>query len=562
MTTTPLREAASATRSTASETRAVLERGLDTSSGMNFVRERLALLGKTLFLVSFAFYLFLLANMVLVGGAPFVAVVRGPVALGHLCASWTMGLLWLLASRARLSRRSLGAIDAISIVVGGGFLSLMTLQDEGQILQTLLALMVTVMVRAILVPSRPSRTMVLSALAFIPTVIVCIARHHPTQLLPGFTPGFQKLHMTLNTVLWSVLGTTLATIVSRVIYGLRQQVAEANELGQYILEEPIGGGGMGEVWRARHRLLIRPAAIKLIRPQALPAMAGDSELLMRRFEREARATAALKSPHTVQLYDFGTTEDGRLYYVMELLDGLDLDTLVRQYGSLPAERVIHILRQVCSSLQDAHGNGLVHRDIKPANVVVSRAGTTFDFVKVLDFGLVKLDTTRRAEDDAVAKLSTEGSTSGTPAFMAPEVVLGDAVTDHRVDLYALGCVGYWLLTGKVVFEGTAMQVMVHHAQTPPQRPSLRVEGPIPAPLEDLIMECLEKDPTRRPPSAEVVSTRLNAVPLSSAWTVERAEDWWATHRPLPPDARPVADVLLSHEGRELRIGPRVRPASG
>ncbi len=142
----------------------------------------------------------------------------------------------------------------------------------------------------------------------------------------------------------------------------------------------------------------------------------------------------------MQLYDFGATEDGRLYYVMELLDGLDLDTLVRQYGPLPAERVVHILRQVCSSLQDAHANGLVHRDIKPANVVVSRAGTTFDFVKVLDFGLVKLDTARQAEDDAV-KLSSEGSTSGTPAFMAPEVVLGVADTDHRVDLYALGCVG-------------------------------------------------------------------------------------------------------------------------
>jgi serine/threonine-protein kinase len=280
---------------------------------------------------------------------------------------------------------------------------------------------------------------------------------------------------------------------------------------------------------------------------------------MRRFEREARATAALTSPHTVQLYDFGATEDGRLYYVMELLDGFDLDTLVRQYGPLPPERVIHILRQVCSSLQDAHGNGLVHRDIKPANVVVSRAGTTFDFVKVLDFGLVKLDTARRAEDDAIAKLSTEGSTSGTPAFMAPEVVLGDAVTDHRVDLYALGCVAYWLLTGKLVFEGTAMQVMLHHAQTPPQRPSLRVGWPVPAPLEDLIMECLEKDPTRRPTSADVVGTRLSAVPLSSAWTVELAEDWWATHRPLPPDARLVADVLLSQEGRELRIGPRVPP---
>jgi serine/threonine-protein kinase len=496
--------------------------------------------------------------MVLIGGASFVAVVRGPVALGHLCASLTMAVLWLLASRARLSVRSLGTLDAVSFVVAGGFLSLMTIEDQGQILQTLLALTVTVMVRAILMPSRPGRTMLLSALVFAPTVVVCIARHHPTAFLPGFSPGYQKLHMTLNTVLWSVLGTTLATIVSRVLYGLRRQVAEATELGQYLLEEKIGGGGMGEVWRARHRLLIRPAAIKLIRPGALGAMFGDPELLMRRFEREARATAALTSPHTVQLYDFGVAEDGRLYYVMELLDGLDLDTLVREHGPLPPERVVHILRQVCSALQDAHGNGLVHRDIKPANVVVSRAGTTFDFVKVLDFGLVKLDGARRGGQEAV-NLSTEESWSGTPGYMAPEVVLGAADSDHRVDLYALGCVAYWLLTGKMVFEGeNVMQVMMQHAQAPPTRPSVRVELPIPAQLEDLVMECLQKEPASRPASAEAVSARLDEVPLASVWTAERAEEWWATHRAQRGDARPVADMLLSHEGRELRIGPRVR----
>jgi tRNA A-37 threonylcarbamoyl transferase component Bud32 len=538
-------------------TGALLERGLDSSSGLGFVRERLALLSKTLFLVSFAFYLFLLASMVLIGGAPFVAVVRGPVALGHLCASLTMALLWLLASRARLSLWSLGALDAFSFVVAGGFLSIMTIKEEGQILQTLLALTVTVMLRAILMPSRPGRTLVLSALVFAPTVVVCIARHHPTAFLPGFSPAYQKLQMTLNTVLWSILGTTLATIASRVLYGLRRQVAEASELGQYLLEEKIGGGGMGEVWRARHRLLIRPAAIKLIRQQALGAMSGDPELLVRRFEREARATAALTSPHTVQLYDFGVTEDGRLYYVMELLDGLDLDTLVKQYGPLPAERVVHLLRQVCSALADAHANGLVHRDIKPANVVVSRAGTTFDFVKVLDFGLVKLDTARDTDTDLV-KLSTDDSWSGTPGYMAPEVVLG-AATDHRVDLYALGCVAYWLLTGTMVFEGeNAMQVMMQHAQAEPRRPSERVDLPIPAALEALIMECLEKDPARRPSSAEIVSERLSAVSLTSAWTAERAEQWWAMHRPRAQDARPVADVLLSHEGHELRIGPRVR----
>jgi eukaryotic-like serine/threonine-protein kinase len=244
--------------------------------------------------------------------------------------------------------------------------------------------------------------------------------------------------------------------------------------------------------------------------------------------------------------------------VMELLDGLDLDTLVRQYGPLPAERVVHLLRQVCSSLQDAHGNGLVHRDIKPANVVVSRAGTTFDFAKVLDFGLVKLDTAR--DDGDAVKLSSEGSASGTPAFMAPEVVLGVADTDHRVDLYALGCVAYWLLTGKLIFEGrNAVEVMYHHANTPAPRPSTRSELLIPAPLEDLVMECLEKDPARRPASAEAVSTRLHGVPLESSWTAERAERWWAMHRPVPADARRVAEVLLSQEGRELRIGPRLRP---
>jgi serine/threonine-protein kinase len=542
-----------------SATRAFLARGLDSSSGLGFVRERLALIGKTLFLVSFGFYLFLLASLTLIGGAPFAAVLRGPVALGHLCASLTMALLWLLATRAKLSLWSLGALDAVSFAVAGVFLSFMTIEDEGQILQVLLALTVTVMVRAILMPSRPGRTMLLSALVFLPTVVVCIARHHPTVFLPGFSPGYQKLHMTLNTVLWSVLGTTLATIVSRVLYGLRQQVAEASELGQYLLEQKIGGGGMGEVWRARHRLLIRPAAIKLVRQRALGTMSGDPELLVRRFEREARATAALTSPHTVQLYDFGVTEDGRLYYVMELLDGLDLDTLVRQHGPLPAERVVHLLRQVCSALQDAHANGLVHRDIKPANVVVSRAGTIFDFVKVLDFGLVKLDTARDT-DRELLKLSTEDSWSGTPGYMAPEVVLGTAGTDHRVDLYALGCVAYWLLTGMLVFEGeNAMQVMMQHVQAQPRRPSHRVDRPIPAALEDLVMQCLEKDPARRPAGAEVVRERLEAVPLTAMWTAERAEQWWAMHRPRPRDARPVADVLLSHEGHELRIGPRVRP---
>src|SRR6185503_5315720 len=205
-------------------------------------------------------------------------------------------------------------------------------------------------------------------------------------------------------------------------------------------------GGMGEVWRAHHRMLIRPAAVKLIRPQAIGSSPMKPEVLLRRFEREARATAALKSPHTVQLYDFGVSDDGTLYYVMELLDGFDVEQLVSRFGPQPPERVAHIVNQVCHSLSDAHRNGLIHRDIKPANIIVTPAGLVPDFAKVLDFGLVKLD--RRPGD---ARLTADAGFAGTPAFIAPEAVLGERPTDHRVDIYSVGCVAYWMLTGKLVF---------------------------------------------------------------------------------------------------------------
>src|SRR5262249_5779954 len=331
-------------------------------------------------------------------------------------------------------------------------------------------------------------------------------------------PGFLRLVNTVGTVLWMIIATTASTVASRTVCGLRKQVEDAAEIGQYVLESKIGSGGMGEVWRARHRMLIRPAALKLVRPQGLgSAPARDHDVLLRRFEREARATAGLQSPHTVQLYDFGVTEDGTLYYVMELLEGMDLETLVEKFGPMPAERAICLLSQVCSSLEEAHENGLVHRDIKPANLVVTRIGADWDFVKVLDFGLVKLGSGRR--DEQSIRLTTDGGASGTPAYMAPEIVLGEAKTSHAVDIYSLGCVGYWLLTGKLVFEGPgAMKVMVAHAQTLPTPPSSRVELPIPPELDALILECLEKDPAKRPASAAALQSRLNSIPVAKDWT--------------------------------------------
>jgi serine/threonine-protein kinase len=303
--------------------------------------------------------------------------------------------------------------------------------------------------------------------------------------------------------------------------------------------------------------LIRPAAVKLVTARELGSgPERDPELRLRRFEREARATAGLKSPHTVQLYDFGVTADGSLYYVMELLDGMDLDTLVDRFGPVPPERAIHLLLQVCASLEDAHQNGLIHRDIKPANLVVSRVGADWDFVKVLDFGLVKLEGGRQSEQSL--RLTAENNVSGTPAYIAPESVTGGP-TDHRVDLYSLGCVAYWLVTGKLVFEGPgAIKVMSDHVHAAPAPPSTRSSQPIPPELESLILACLSKDPEQRPASAAELQSRLEAIAGPEPWTLERARQWWSQNAPRLSLARPLADVVLSQEARPARAVRRAR----
>jgi serine/threonine-protein kinase len=324
----------------------------------------------------------------------------------------------------------------------------------------------------------------------------------------------------------------MAYVGARVVYRLGTDVSKAREMGSYHLTDLLGRGGMGEVWRAKHRMLARPAAIKLIRPEALGEDGERQEIALRRFEREAQATAAMRSPHTMELYDFGISDDGTFYYVMELLDGFDLESLVSQFGPVPAERAIHFLRQLCHSLAEAHAEGLIHRDIKGANVFACRYGIEADFIKVLDFGLVK---SQQEPSQTDIKLTADNVAGGTPAFMAPEQVLGNRPVDGRTDIYAVGCVGYWLLTGKLVFEGeTVMKVMVDHAQTPPVPPSQRTELEIPASLETVVLACLEKDPGRRPQSADELSERLAACAAElPSWTPERARRWWDTHRPQP-----------------------------
>jgi len=347
------------------------------------------------------------------------------------------------------------------------------------------------------------------------------------------TANTQSMETFSYSVLILAMGVLFSVWGAHIIHTLRHSAAKEKELGRYQLEEKIGAGGMGEVWKAKHTLLARPAAIKMIRAEMLSDGNGEEmHMVKRRFEREAKATASLHSPHTVQLYDFGITDEGMFYYVMEYLKGVDLETLVERFGPVPPERAIWLLEQASQSLAEAHGQGLIHRDIKPSNLHVGRMGLSSDFLKVLDFGLVKRIHT---ELDGDTKLTQEGSTTGTPAYMAPEMALGNSPVDERSDIYSLGCVAYWMLTGVPVFEGkTPMEVIVDHAKTPAVPPSQRTEFTIPEPLEQLVMSCLEKDPSKRPQSMAEINQLLATSEVQEPWTEQRASAWWQMHMPLAP----------------------------
>ena len=381
---------------------------------------------------------------------------------------------------------------------------------------------VLIVIFPLIVPAPPRLMAVTLALAGAMRIVALVFLRQVTGLEP--VPGDYYV-----AVICPAFAAAMAYTGARIVYGMTVEVAEARRMGSYQLTEELGSGGMGEVWRAEHRLLARPAAVKLVRVERLTGKGEERKVVLQRFEREAQATAMLRSPHTIELYDFGVKDDGTLYYVMELLDGLDLDRMVRRFGPIDPARAAHLVLQACDSLGEAHAAGLIHRDVKPANLYVCRYGRRVDFVKVLDFGLVKQHGDGSTADDV--SLTAENTVSGTPAFLAPEQVMGGEV-DGRTDVYALGCVLYWALTGLYVFdEPSAMATMMAHVQTTPDPPSTRTEQPIPPALDDLVLACLAKDPGDRPRSVDHLSERLASIPWDRPWTDARAREWWNGNLP-------------------------------
>jgi serine/threonine-protein kinase len=372
------------------------------------------------------------------------------------------------------------------------------------------------MIRAAAVPTSPRYTAVLTIAAGVLFLAPWMIEPAIFEMSVDRSTGYDSVVLTL--VLCWTMSVIACYVVSRVVYGLRAEVRDAQKLGQYTLVSKIGEGGMGVVYRARHAMMQRPTAIKLL------SGSGSSELQLARFEREVQLTAKLTHPNTITIFDYGRTPDGIFYYVMELLDGASLQAIIEHDGPQPAERVVSILLQISGALEEAHTIGLIHRDIKPANVLLCSQGGRPDVAKLLDFGLVKHVTAEGVSDATV-----EGTISGTPHYMAPEQITAPESMDRRSDLYALGALGYYALTGCHISERkTAVEIFADHLHTKPIAPSKMTEIPVPPALDAVILGCLEKDPNDRPGSAAELAERLRACDVGE-WSVGRARTWWETN---------------------------------
>ena len=357
----------------------------------------------------------------------------------------------------------------------------------------------------------------------------------------------------MNAVGTLLLGAT-SVFVTRTLYGLRKTAFRARRLGNYVLHKEIGEGGMGKVFVAEHALMCRPSAVKVLKTPG-----GADGTALARFEREVRLSSSLSHPNTITIFDFGRAAADTFYYAMEYLEGMDLERFVERFGAIPASRALFLLRQVTGPLAEAHERAIIHRDLKPSNIFLTMRGGLYDFVKVLDFGLAK----RIEGADTPSDLTKAGVVFGTPRYLAPETVYGTAGVGPRADIYALGAVAYWMLTGRPPFSAdSAVALMIDHVKTVPARPSEISEVPIPAELDDVVMKCLEKNPDDRFQSVAELEDALRAVPDPTPWTRVRAAKWWELHMTDDKMVRdcfcaPVDDLVFDSDDYSVLAGAGV-----
>jgi eukaryotic-like serine/threonine-protein kinase len=497
-----------------------------------FYQQRLALTYQVGFGLSLAF---LIGNFV-ARVADRGQAVDTPSRIFHVLATILLAAIWWTLRHRKLRCEVLDVIDTGVVLVLSVLLNINAGLYVNRIVSIYNLALVTglvAVVRAVVVPSTATRTLALGviagALAF--SIFLLSAFHPAWPVVQRGAENWPMPYQLTAFVLWVGALVAVATVASRAIYHLRREVRAARKLGQYVLGDKLGEGGMGIVYRAQHALLRRETAIKLLPPDRVdPAT-------IRRFEREVVETARLRHPSTVAIYDYGRTPDGVFYYAMEYLDGLTLGELVEREGPLPPGRVVWLLSQVCASLDEAHSTGLVHRDIKPANVMVVGHTAAYDLAKVLDFGLVK----SQAPLDGGASLTNADHVTGTPLYMAPEVITDPDSSDARSDLYAVAAVGYYLLTGHHVFEGSSpIEIYAAHLHTAPAPLHQRLGREVPEDLEAVIVRGLAKSPADRPPNAGAFRAALLRCDVPR-WTEDDARAWWRTHgeRARRREARPL-----------------------
>jgi serine/threonine-protein kinase len=530
-----------------------------------FFQQRVALFWKAIFLISVGTDVVEL----LVDPASFAR----PAALLDRATTVSAGLLWLVSRRGRRPWNQILALEWIGLAAFVALMSLagrygaadsiahfaaqdprvdpasLALTKAGDAYFSIMLVLgggLLLVLRAALVPTPPRATLLLTSLLGLPFVAVPFFFAPASAGLPALRTAHFPWVGALTYTIWWVVVAVGAAVVSHVVFGLRAEVRRARRLGQYTVEAKIGEGGMGVVYRAHHGMMRRPTAIKLLRPEKA------IEANLKRFEREVQLTARLTHPNTITIFDYGRTPEGVFYYAMELLDGASLERVVSLAGPLPPARVLHVLHGVAGALVEAHEAGLVHRDVKPANVILCRQGGIDDVPKVVDFGLVK-----DLETSGDAALTHADAIAGTPLYIAPEAITSPEAVGPQSDLYSLGAVGYFALTGQHVFRGrTLVEVCSHHLHSEPEPPSRRIDAPVPADLEALVLECLAKDPARRPAGARELRRRLAGCAGFGGWTEEDARAWWETH------GAATAPVLSPPPDGDLTLTRNLAPDAG